>query len=57
MTRKVIINQTTDHNIRVCGSFRYAAFSSDALPWLILHPKWAKVKNTVKIVTADETSV
>ena len=36
-------------NIRDCSSFRSAKFTSDALPWLILHPKWSAVKDTVRI--------
>ena len=36
-------------NIRDCWSFRQAKFSADALPWLILHPKWAQFKDTVQI--------
>ena len=38
-----------DINIRDCLSFRYAKFTSGALPWLILHPKWTEWKDTVQI--------
>jgi len=38
-----------DTNIRDCWSFRLAKFIQDALPWLILHPKWAEWKDTVQI--------
>ena len=46
-----------DHNIRVCRSFKFAKFSPDALPWLILHPRWAEDKDTVTIVSESEESV
>ena len=36
-------------NIRDCSSFSYAKFTPDALPWLILHPRWAELKDTVRI--------
>lgn len=39
-----------DHNIRNCHTFEYAKFSQDALPWLILHPKWSVIKDTVTIL-------
>ena len=39
-----------DTNIRNCWSFAGAKFASDALPWLILHPKWAEFKGTVQIL-------
>jgi len=38
-----------DTNIRSCWSFRLAKFTSDALPWLILHPKWAEWKDSAQI--------
>ena len=37
-----------DHNIRDCYGFRFAKFSPDALPWLILHPHWTEAKDTVE---------
>ena len=36
-------------NIRDCSNFSDAQFTSDALPWLILHPRWAELKDTVRI--------
>jgi len=39
-----------DTNIRNCRSFYKAKFTSNALPWLILHPRWAKFKGTVQIL-------
>ena len=38
-------------NIRNCLSFSGAQFTSDALPWLILHPRWPELKDTVRIET------
>ena len=38
-----------DTNIRDCWSFVGAKFTPDALPWLILHPKWSEFKNDVQI--------
>jgi uncharacterized protein YjbI with pentapeptide repeats len=38
-----------DTNIRDCWSFEWSKFTSDALPWLILHPKWAEWKDSVQI--------
>ena len=40
-----------DINVRDCLSFRCAKFTSDALPWLILHPRWAELKASVQIKT------
>jgi uncharacterized protein YjbI with pentapeptide repeats len=40
-----------DTNIKNCRSFRCAKFTSDALPWLILHPRWAELKASVQIKT------
>lgn len=40
-----------DRNIAQCWSFGKATFSPDALPWLMLHPTWGEVKNTVKIIS------
>jgi hypothetical protein len=40
-----------DTNIRDCSCFLRAKFTPEALPWLILHPKWAKMKDTVRIET------
>lgn len=37
-------------SIRSCSSFRYAQFSADALPWLVLHPYWSEMKHTVQII-------
>ena len=37
-------------SIRHCWNFHHAAFPADALPWLILHPKWGDNKDTVRIV-------
>ena len=45
-----------DHNIRDCFQFRYTTFSPDALPWLILHPRWAEDKHTVTIVSEVKES-
>jgi hypothetical protein len=36
-------------SIRNCYSFSRAKFSPEALPWLILHPKWAEWKRSVQI--------
>ena len=36
-------------NIRDCFSFHGARFTPEALPWLILHPWWAELKDTVQI--------
>ena len=36
-------------NIRHCHGFAGAKFTADALPWLILHPKWAEMQKTVRI--------
>ena len=44
-----------DINICDCQSFFEAKFTSDALPWLILHPNWAELKGNVKIEEAKET--
>ncbi len=41
-----------DVNISRCFSFAGARFTSDALPWLILHPNWADWKHTVRIKEA-----
>ena len=41
-------------NIRDCYSFCDAKFTSDALPWLILHPKWSELKGTVQIEPVSE---
>jgi hypothetical protein len=41
-------------NIRDCLSFKFALITSDALPWLILHPEWSEWKRTVRI---DERSL
>jgi uncharacterized protein YjbI with pentapeptide repeats len=38
-----------DVNISHCWSFLSAKFTSDALPWLILHPRWAEMQKTVQI--------
>jgi len=38
-----------DINIQDCWNFAQAKFTADALPWLILHPKWAEWKDTVQI--------
>ena len=38
-----------DINIRDCWSFGGAKFTHDALPWLILHPKWSEWKDSVQI--------
>ena len=38
-----------DISIRVCSSFSDAKFTSDALPWLILHPMWAEWKGAMQI--------
>ena len=38
-----------DTNIRDCSSFSSALFTPDALPWLILHPRWPELKDTVQI--------
>ena len=37
------------NNIRTCRTFHGAKFTADALPWLILHPRWAVMKDTVQI--------
>jgi len=37
-------------SIRHCWNFHHATFPADALPWLILHPKWGDNKDTVRIV-------
>jgi uncharacterized protein YjbI with pentapeptide repeats len=38
-----------DINIQDCWNFAQAKFTADALPWLILHPKWAEWKDSVQI--------
>jgi len=38
-----------DVNIRHCLGFQRAKFTADALPWLILHPKWSVWKDAVRI--------
>ena len=38
-----------DVNIRDCYGFAGAKFTPDALPWLILHPRWPELKDTVQI--------
>ena len=38
-------------NIRNCLGFSGAKFTPDALPWLILHPRWPELKDTVRIET------
>ena len=38
-----------DTNISHCLDFQRAAFTADALPWLILHPKWSEWKDVVQI--------
>jgi hypothetical protein len=38
-----------DTNIRDCWIFRHVKVTQDALPWLILHPKWSEFKNDVQI--------
>ena len=43
-----------DVNIRDSRSFRDAKFTSDALPWLILHPEWSKLKDTVRIKVMEK---
>jgi hypothetical protein len=37
-------------SIRHCWNIHHATFPADALPWLILHPKWSDCKDTVRIV-------
>ena len=41
-----------DINIRDCWRFDHAIFSADALPWLVLHPKWVELKDSVQIEEA-----
>jgi uncharacterized protein YjbI with pentapeptide repeats len=41
-----------DINIQDCWNFAQAKFTADALPWLILHPKWAEWKDSVQIEEA-----
>jgi len=36
-------------SIRDCYSFCNAKFTADALPWLILHPRWVKLQHLVQI--------
>jgi len=43
-----------DIRIRDCFSFERAKFTPDALPWLVLHPKWAEMQKTVQIEEAAE---
>jgi len=40
---------SADTRLHQCGDFRHLTCSPDALPWLILHPKWAEWKSTVII--------
>ena len=40
-------------NILDCSSFSGAQFTSDALPWLILHPEWSELKDTVEIEAVE----
>ena len=37
-------------SIRSCQSFRHAQFSPDALPWLVLHPNWPEMRDSVQII-------
>jgi len=45
-----------DINIRDCWRFDHTKFTADALPWLILHPKWAEWKDSAQIVEANDGS-
>ncbi len=45
-----LIDANFSHNIQNCRSFNSAKFSVNALPWLILHPKWPLFKHSVQIV-------
>ena len=38
-----------DMSFRRCLGFHRSLFTADALPWLILHPKWSELKDTVLI--------
>lgn len=40
-------------SIRHCWNLERATFPADALPWLILHPNWNSLKDTVKIVESN----
>ena len=37
-------------SIRDCDTFQRAKFSAEALPWLILHPKWPEWQDRVQIL-------
>ena len=39
-----------DTRLHQCLNFKYLTCSSDALPWLILHPRWSDWKSTVTVV-------
>ena len=44
-------NARFDTNIKDCQSFHCAKVTSDALPWLILHPRWTELRASVQIET------
>jgi len=37
-----------------CLNFKHLTCSPDTLPWLILHPKWAQWKSTVKVIKDNQ---
>ena len=41
---------SADTRLHQCSDFRHLTCSPDALPWLILHPKWSEWKSTVTVV-------
>ena len=42
-----------DVNIRDCSCFLRAKFTPDALPWLILHPRWPEWRGRVQIEAVE----
>jgi hypothetical protein len=47
---------SADTRLHQCSDFRYVTCSPEALPWLILHPKWPEWKSTVTVVEDKEDS-
>ena len=53
MQRADLRGAALDQGISKCVSFAEAKVTADVLHWLILHPKWAEVKETVQIDSGD----
>ena len=41
---------SADTRLHQCSNFEHLTCSPDALPWLILHPKWPEWKSTVTVI-------